>query len=384
MSTAKNNILGRLSPAPGEIDLLRAAIVPGSDGAAAWNRWRVDHDLDGAHGRAHAVFPAVAANLGSELLGADAGRMMGLRRRTWATNQLMFQAAGRVLDTLEPLQAEPIVAKGVALALVAYPHIGDRNMGDMDITIGPEHFDAALDLLCADGWTLGTDSRNTSYAHAVSLFDSERNELDLHRWVAFPRFCRSPERWSQRAVPFVVAGRECRRYADADELVLTLVHGAGPEFSSAIRWPIDAWHRIERSAGEQLPVADRAKFWSDVVASASELRVAQPVEETLRFCAEQLSIAVPNDAFEQLAAADTDAVMAAEWRLLKRGLPTPQRMRPFVDTERAGGRRPSALRYARGRVEAARAGGSTADMLRRRTGKAGRLVTARRSWGRTW
>lgn len=384
MTNAARTVLGRVAPATGEIDLLLAALAPADDAAAAWRRWRVDHDLDGAHGRAHDVFPAVAANLSADELGEDAGRLAGIRRRTWATNQLRFQVVGAALDLLQPLDETPIVVKGVALATTAYPHVGDRSMGDIDLVVGPDLFDEAFDLLAAAGWREGPSSRRASYAHALSVFDAEGNEIDLHRWVMFPRFCRTPETWSERAVSIEVAGRPCRRFAFADELVFAVVHGVGPEFTSSIRWPIDAARLIDRAAGSSVPETDRAAFWNDVVDSADELEVGVPVAEALSFCAEHLGIAVPSNTLQALRTAATGRVVRLEWEMQKRGVPRAERIRPFIDTERAAGRRPSPRAYVSGRLAAAREGGGGAEVIRRRLEKARRVVTSRRQWRRSW
>ena len=107
--------LGRVAPAAGEIDLLRAAILEPDMAMDAWSRWRVDHDLDGSHGRAHAVFPAVAANLARSDLGDDAGRLAGLRRRTWASNQLAFEARGGHLTHSNRLASSRLSPRGQLL-----------------------------------------------------------------------------------------------------------------------------------------------------------------------------------------------------------------------------------------------------------------------------
>jgi putative nucleotidyltransferase-like protein len=276
------------------------------------------------------------------------------------------------------------VVKGVALATTAYPHVGDRSMGDIDLVVGPDQFDTALDLLAAAGWSEGPSSRRASYAHALSVFDAEGNEIDLHRWVMFPRFCRTPEAWSERAVPFEVAGRPCRRFAFADELVFAVVHGVGPEFTSSIRWSIDAARLIERAAGPMASATERVSFWGDVVAAADELEVGVPVADALSFCAEHLAVPVPRETLAALRASATDRVVRLEWEMQKRGIPRAERIRPFIDTERAAGRRPSIRRYVRGRVDAARQGGGGADMVRRRFDKATRVITSRQQWRRSW
>ena len=377
MKSAQRSGLGRVAPAAGEIDLLRAAILEPDMAADAWSRWRVDHDLDGSHGRAHAVFPAVAANLAGANLGDDAGRLAGLRRRTWATNQLAFKAAGRALDELQPLGREPIVAKGVALAHTAYPHVGNRSMSDIDVIVGDDLFEEAMELLVAAGWALAPHSRQASYAHACSVLDGVGNEVDLHRWMVFPRFCRTPEQWSDRAVPMTIEGRRCQRYSSADELVLSVVHGMGPEHSSSIRWPIDVAMLVSYASGASLDESICESFWDDVVDSVNELGIARPVVAGLQFCVDHFDVAVPAEVVARLDESRTDRIVDLEWCMLTRGIPRPERIRPFIDTERANGRRPSARRYVAGRMSAARDGGGSVTMIRRRVDKASRIIAAR-------
>lgn len=377
------NGLGRVAPTSGEIDLLRAATMPVEQASVAWRRWRGDHELDVAPARSRSMLPAVAAHLPQAVLGDDAAFLQALRRRTWAANQLKFSAAGRALEVLSELQPAPIVAKGAAVALTAYGHVGDRPMADIDIVVGAQQFRPSTELLFANGWMPGADFEHQSFMHACAVHDEGNNEIDMHRWMMFPRLARVPEPWGERAVPFEVAGQRCRRYNGSDELVLAIAHGLGPHLTSPARWPIDVARLVAAAGagGGKHDDGDLVSFWAGVVGSAEELALGHRVGAGLAFCSRELGLAVPDQVLEQLSHGRTDRVLAFEWTLLRAGLPRPNRTRQFIDTERVAGRRPTVHGYVAMRREALRRGGGVLSIARRRAGKLGQIVrleTARR------
>lgn len=377
-----SNRLGRLVPTSNETELLRAATLPVEQASAAWTRWRRDHELDDASARSRSLLPAVAGHLPPAALGDDAALLQALRRRTWAANQLKFTATGRALEVLSELQPAPIVAKGAALALTAYRHAGDRPMADVDIVVGAERFGQSTELLFANGWRPGADFEHQPFMHACGVLDEGNNEIDVHRWMMFPRLARVPERWCERAVPFEVAGQRCRRYVASDELVLAVTHGLGPHPTSPARWPIDVARLVAGAGGGEHGDGGLVSFWAGVVESAEELALGDRVGAGLAFCARELGVTVPDQVVEQLSHGSTDRVQAFEWTLLRTGVPRPYRTRQFIDTERVAGRRPTVRGYAAMRSEALRRGGGVLSIARRRARKLGQIVgleTARRS-----
>lgn len=357
--------LGRAAPTPGELDLLRAAVLGPTEAAAAWRRWRGEHDVDTANWRCHAILPAVSANVDDDALGEDADRLRGLRRRAWVVTQRQLHALTSGLRILAPVGITPIVVKGAALATTVYTQPGTRTMGDVDVVVGAEHFDVAADALVAAGWRRRDDFGHQPFMHACSLSGPGDVDVDLHRWTMFPRHSRIPETsWFGRAVEHRVGGVACRRFTTADELVLTVLHGVGPSTPSSVRWPLDVVMLARAGA------VDGAAWWDAVVASAVELGVGPPLADGLRLCREELGLTVGDEVLRELAASPHDRLLTLEWRSRAVGVGMPSRARQYVDTERVAGRSPSLRGYVGMRRDAARRGGGVASIVTRRTQRA--------------
>jgi hypothetical protein len=296
--------LGRAGPTEGELELLRAATLPVEAASAAWRRWSASHDIDVAHHRSTDVLPAVSANLPAEVLGEEADRLRGIRRRVWANNQLAFLGLAEAAGILLAHGIVPVVAKGAALVGSVYREPGIRAMADVDFLIGDERFEEARDLLLQAGWHR-VDPVEGPFFHAVGLANDKGRGVDVHRWVAFPRFTPVPERsWLERAVPLSVGGVDVRRLDSADELVLTTLHGPLTNSASSTRWPLDVV-QLARHAKEHDPT-----FWDRVVTSADELRVGPMVADALAFCRAELAAAVPATSLDRLRSGPLDRGLA--------------------------------------------------------------------------
>jgi hypothetical protein len=231
--------IGRAGPNGNEMDLLRAATLDTDRAAAAWRRWISTHVVNDAYHRSTDLLPAVSANLSNEVLGHEADRLRGLRRRGWFNTQFRLEAMVDALALLEPLGVGPILAKGAALSTTVYAEPGLRPIADVDLVIGSDGFDDALAAFAAAGWRRPTATLSP-YDHAVEVVDERGRSIDLHRWVLFPRFSLVPEDdWMERSVPYSVRGCDVSRFRCADELVLTVLHGLLVNSASSVRWPLD-------------------------------------------------------------------------------------------------------------------------------------------------
>ncbi|MFK7919135.1 MAG: nucleotidyltransferase family protein [Ilumatobacter sp.] len=385
MSKSALNRLGRAAPARGELELLRAAVLEPELAAQAWQRWRLDHDVDAAHWRSHALLPAISHNVADECLGDDAGILLGIRRRTWASNQLLFAQLAHALDHLGASAEHVVVSKGVALATTVYPASGLRTMGDIDVIVGVDGFTRTCDDLKAHDWQEGPDFEHQSFMHASSMLSPDGHELDVHRWMLFPRFTRIPDTGMvERSVAHTVAGRSCRRFTLADELVVTVLHGARPEGSSTVRWPCDVAHLLRSVTADPREHDTVARFWSDVMSGAEQIQAGRPLAAGLAFCVEELGLDVPNDVIDRLHRTRPPIWIRLERLGFRLGLQNPSRLRQYIDTERAAGRRPSPTGYVRLRRNAALQGGGLGSIVRRRWLKLTATLRSARAHSRTW
>lgn len=350
--------------------MLRAATLPLDAAAAAWRRWSVVHDVDVAHHRSTDVLPAVSANLPPDVLGAEADRLRGIRRRVWADNQLALLTLAEAAELLQRNGIVPVVAKGAALVGSVYRDPGTRAMADVDILVGDEPFENARDSLIAAGWRR-IDPVEGPFFHAIGLANQQGKSVDVHRWVVFPRFTPVPERsWFERAVPHTVGRHDVRRLDSADELVLTTLHGPLTNSASASRWPLDVV-QITRHAHEH-----DSTFWDRVVASADELRVGPVVADALDFCRAELLAPVPVDSLDRLRRGPLDRGLAQHWALCRAGIIPEWRWRRYSRLERAAGRHPRLRGYARPRWQAIRTRG-VGTVMKGRWARARTIVDVR-------
>lgn len=333
------------------MELLRAACLEPDSAAAAWRRWIATHTIDEADHRSAALLPAASANLTSEVLAGEADRLRGLRRRTWADNQFAFASLVDAAGVLVAHGFDPVVAKGASLATTVFPEPGTRAMADVDLLIGSHRFDEARDALFAAGWKR-LDPVEGPFFHAVAVVDERGRGVDVHKWVAFPRFSPVPERmWLERAVPHTIGGFQLRRLTSSDELVLAVLHGLLTNSPSASRWPLDVV-QLARIAGG----VDEG-FWDLVVASASELAAGPVVGDAVAMCRAELGADVPAEVLERLAASPLDRGLAQHWALCRRGITLEWRVRRYRRLERSEGGSPSVRGYVVPRARAIRTRG---------------------------
>jgi hypothetical protein len=337
------------------MDLLRAATLDTDRAAAAWRRWISTHVINDAYHRSTDLLPAVSANLSNEVLGHEADRLRGLRRRGWFNTQFRLEAMVDALALLEPLGVRPILAKGAALSTTVYAEPGLRPIADVDLVIGSDDFDDALAAFAAAGWRRPTATLSP-YDHAVEVVDQRGRSIDLHRWVLFPRFSLVPEDdWMERSVPYSVRGCDVFRFRCADELVLTVLHGLLVNSASSVRWPLDVV-QLARDAPAVEGVTPEA-FWSEVAESASAIAAGPVVANALEMCRVELDANIPSAFVEQLVATPLDRSLAQHWTLCRRGITLEWRLRRYSKVERATGRRPTIRGYVGPRVEALKSKG---------------------------
>jgi hypothetical protein len=344
--------LGRAGPNAGELELLRAATLDVDAASAAWRRWIAENVIDIAHHRSTDLLPAVAANLPSEVLGEEAERMRGIRRRMWAANQVGFGTLAAAIELLDAAGIDPVLAKGAALATTVYPEPGTRAMADVDLLIGPERVDDAVEVLIAAGWSR-VDPVEGPFFHDVAVAEANGRSVDLHRWVVFPRFAPVPERsWLERAVPHEVLGRRIRRLLGSDELILSVLHGMLTNSDSASRWPIDVVKLARAVRGDD-------DFWPSVVSSSAELQVGPVVADGVAMCAAELGAPVPDGVLDALRDGPLDGALGRHWALCRRGVTPEWRIRRYVRLARSEGTRPTVRGYVVPRWQALHGRGIT-------------------------
>jgi hypothetical protein len=274
MASAPAAFTGSCWPGPTEQLLLRAALLDDPEATAAWREWLAGDRLESAHVSERRLLPPVYRNLMRlEADGPEMGRLRGIHRHDWYRNQLLFDAASRLITVLEEAGIRTMVLKGAALAVLHYRDAGSRTMGDVDVLVPQGEAARAIEVAAAAGW--GPDPAAPAGLlgtfHAWTYSNGEGGLVDLH-WRAFA-YSRADESdlWDN-TVPLELSGVPTRAMGPADELVHVLVHGLEWNPVSPIRWIPDAVSVIRSQDGD----IDWQRFSSLVTrhgfsASAAEL-----------------------------------------------------------------------------------------------------------------
>jgi hypothetical protein len=284
-------------PSPDEIHLLRAGLWDPPAALEAWEEWRRagGRDLDTADPGSHRLLPLVYRNLESVLEDRDSGRLRGIYRRSWASNQFAVRAGGRAMRALAEAGVETLVLKGGALLDSAYHDLGARPMGDLDVAVPAKSVGRAVEVLLDAGLAPSDDDPDALHRvrHSQPFKDPDGYELDLHRDVLW-RPGLEGELW-EASLPAVFAGVQTRRLCAADQVLHVCVHGAPWNPASPVRWAADAAKVIQNQA-EELD-------WDRLTRLAIEARLVPPLLDALSFLAGQLRQPVPANTLEALAAA---------------------------------------------------------------------------------
>ena len=237
-----------MTPSDADVELLWASAAPAPDPhrvATAAREADVSSVLETARGQR--VGPLVLRALESVdvPLGPDgpvAVRDAAFRRAQAAVTLplVLEHAVGRLHDA----GFTPLVLKGAALA-ERYPAPGLRPMDDVDLVLPPFQHDAAIEVLCAAGWSLASHSaiaQETGYdiplVHPVAALPIELH-WNLHRRTQRTNGVDAARLWDER-VEATVGGWPAWGSTPELELMALATHAAKPfHVFNRMIWAVD-------------------------------------------------------------------------------------------------------------------------------------------------
>jgi len=236
--------------------LLRAAVAPPDQAAAAWRKASGLVDVETLDSRSHDLLPLLYRAL------ADGGvedpwlpRLKGVYRRTWYANQLLLRRLARAVSALSAEGIDAVVLGGGAVGLLHYRDIGARPMNDSSIAVDPAAWQPALGVLASTDWGL----------RPVQLADD-----DLWRG----------------AVPMQIGDATARAPCASDELLRICVRGISwTSRPRSTRWIADALVLVRGSAA--------AIDWDRFLRRAGEARVAPHLAVVLDYLSETFEAPLP-------------------------------------------------------------------------------------------
>jgi hypothetical protein len=310
-------VVSALWPTPGQELLLRAAAIPGPAALAAWDRWKVDHDLIESeldHG-SFRLLALVYKNLLAR--GADEPlmpRLKGIYRYWWCSNQRLFYRAAGVIHGLDEARIPSLALKGAAASVAHYHDTGVRPMGDIDLLVPYDRAAAAVAQLGRIGWMPARPRVPDliRYQHSVRMIHETGEALDLHWHVLAECVHRDADRgfW-ERAVPVRILDSDTLALGPADALLHTVVHGMRWNEEPTIRWVADAM-AILHDAG-------RAIDWETLEREARAQRLVLRLRLGLDYLKRRMDAPIPDRVLERLQSAAPTGIERMEFRVLALG-----------------------------------------------------------------
>jgi Uncharacterised nucleotidyltransferase len=280
--------------------LLRAALLPGDAGAAAWAAARPRIDVDRLPGELHRLIPLLAKALaarGTE--DPNLPRLKGVYQFSWYRNQLLLADAAALLGALEAAGVATMLLRGAAMVVAYHGDAGMRPMNDLDVLVRPSQLERGRRIAAAAGWWPVARATPLERREAAAQLRNRPGRVVRLHWqpsrnLSLPEVAGEP--FWRRSTGVAVQHTATRVPGAADHLVQACIDGARANSGSTLRWITDVTALLGA-----VPEPD----WDVVVSEARRHRVSLLVAEALRYLVEGLDAKVPADAIAALTATPT-------------------------------------------------------------------------------
>lgn len=122
-------------------------------------------------------------------------------KRQWHLNQTYLNLLNELAPVLEEAQIKPILLKGITFFEEMYPDLGDRSMSDLDLLVGEEELDRAVQVLKGFGFKLADQKKWKANLHKRELtIVRDRAELVVELHSSLLYHTKEP-RWETRPFP---------------------------------------------------------------------------------------------------------------------------------------------------------------------------------------
>jgi hypothetical protein len=267
-----NGLVGAFWPTDRQKLLLRAALLEGKSGAAAWRELRPGFRLDDLDTPSTALLPLLRRQL--EHRGIDdplLPRLRGVYRRTWYVNQLRLDRARGALGALHEAGVEPLLVGGWELPTRYYGDLGLRPAAELHALVRPEDAGRAEEAVADEGVV------------ETRLFHDFQGEEAEDLW--------------QASVEMELGGVATRTLGPTDEFLDVCLRGARTIAPPSILWIADAV--------TVLAAAPAALDWKRLVRQARRIRATLRLRDALVFLRDELEAAIPAGVVAALEATPT-------------------------------------------------------------------------------
>ena len=223
-----------------ERQLLRAALLEGSQALDAWHAFRIEHGgIDHLAGDAFALLPQLYCNLRDlDPDDPELGRLRGIYRRAWYANQMLLHAAAQAISALQAGGVTVMLIGRAALVALPIGDVGARPIDRIELLVTHRDRGRALALLRKLGWIAPASSSISAWLRAqihVPLVRGTAETLSLHCSTG-PIGARRARLWED-VVTTTVAGVPTLAPSSSEQLLLTCVPRRTP---APLSWILDA------------------------------------------------------------------------------------------------------------------------------------------------
>lgn len=243
--------------------LIRAAVAPAAEAAAAWESWCEQIELEDITPASFAILPAVAANL--ERGGRPypmASRLQGVRRYAWTQNQVTLRDLVSVYHTLRDAGVPAIAHRGLPLAQRYWGDLSAVLCDQVDLLIAPADLDRAATILQGLGWRTASPLPAVLIRPVLSAHAFEgpgRRRVVLH-WRCFPPGCPQPVEQGviDRGLPVTLGAVEIAVPEPMDGILIVAAREATLEGVERVRWALETVMTLRAAGADRSEVDHRA------------------------------------------------------------------------------------------------------------------------------
>jgi hypothetical protein len=294
---------------------LKAALLPGDAGRAAWRRARASSALDQLDRASQSLLPLVYRNLARlDVRGEEIAALQERYVLAWSENQRMFHCVLPLLQAFEQAGVDAVVLKGLALVARFYRDPGLRPMADVDVLVPPSDVGRASELAVSLDWRprYRLTPAFLRVKHAGPFDHSMGVACDVH-WRVFEEAGGSGADEDLRAAaePVVFQGTRLRVLSPADQLLHVCGHAARWEPVPSIRWVADA----------MLILRDGPIDWPRFLVQTAQRRFVLRMRRMLGYLRQALGAAIPPSVEAELARRPVSLLERFEHRVRSREHP---------------------------------------------------------------
>ena len=277
--------------------LLKAAFHSDTRIAAqAWRSWLETCDFDNTRWSDLCIASLAHRRFGaSEVVGALAPRLLGLRRYIWSAGQMRIDAARPLLKEFADRNVIFMPIKGSARLARDPQAMADRFISDIDVLIDHVSWEDAANIALSQGWSskygLERIHRVRQTLHALDLERGPHGAVDLHQFsLALNRQLGADVTLWKRAAPGTLGGIPVMLPHPSDQLAIVFGHYFIVTKPRLFNWVADALATVST------PGFDWCLFTDAIL----DRELAVPAVTALTYLAEELHCSIPSVVMERI------------------------------------------------------------------------------------